>query len=209
MSAFAAPDCASQIGSAPRIGVVGDRRLANSRRSGESHQQTRDAVPADTAELGRQLASHHAQSFGWSLACCRWDPDTAEDVLQASYLKVLDGKARFAGRSSFRTWLFAVIRTTAREGRRRQWRRSLAWQKHGPVTAGSIPSSQDGSADATRLRSELATLPNRQREVLHLVFYADLSIREAAVVMNVSLGTARTHYERGKRKLRDRLHIEA
>ena len=54
-------------------------------------------------------------------------------------------------------------------------------------------------------RRAFAGLPQRQREVLHLVFYQDLSIAEAARVLGISLGTARVHYERGKSQLRDRM----
>ncbi len=160
------------------------------------------------AELDRELAAHHGPGMGWALACCSWDRELAEDVLHASYLKVLEGQARFGGRSSFRTWLFAVIRMTARERRRTILRRLLAFERQRGAQRTHTPAQQDLSPDAARLRDELEALPTRQREVLHLVFYGDLSIREASEVMKVSLGTARTHYERGKARLRERLGIE-
>lgn len=155
--------------------------------------------------LELELEHLHAAAFGWALACCAGDRVAAEDALQASYLKILDGGARFEGRSSFRTWLFAVVRRTAAK----QWRRAVLRRL---VSLSVLAATPDGRPDpaATLARSEetarlaaaLRGLPRRQREVLHLVFYQDLTIAEAAVVAGVSLGTARTHYERGKAALR-------
>jgi RNA polymerase sigma-70 factor (ECF subfamily) len=61
------------------------------------------------------------------------------------------------------------------------------------------------SENSLALLQALAVLSVRQREVLHLVFYQDLTIGEAAEVLNLNLGTARTHFERGKRQLRKML----
>ena len=72
--------------------------------------------------LERELDHLHPAAFGWALACCAGDRAAAEDALQASYLKILDGRARFDGRASFRTWLFSVVRYTAAGVRRRSTR---------------------------------------------------------------------------------------
>ena len=159
-------------------------------------------------DLAAQLEQLHAAAFGWALSCCSWDRTTAEDVLQASYLKILDGRARFGRRSSFRTWVFGVIGRTAREARRRtalgRWL-PLARLLLGPEAADGRPDAATALAHAeetARLVRALGRLPARQRDVLHLVFYEDLTIAEAAAVLSVALGTARTHYERGKTALR-------
>jgi len=155
--------------------------------------------------LELELERLHPMALGWAIACCGGDRHAAEDAMQATYLKILDGRARFEGRATFRTWLFAVVRRTAAEQRRRAaLRRLLPLAVLGATPDGRPdPASALASSEATsRLVAALSGLSPRQREVLHLVFYQDLTIGGAADVMGVSLGTARTHYERGKAALR-------
>jgi RNA polymerase sigma factor (sigma-70 family) len=134
----------------------------------------------------------------------------AEDVLQTVYLKILQGRARFDGRSAFRTWLFAVIRRTAADERRRHWLRRLGLatftREQATAPAAAAPAKPFEKTERQSLfQTALARLPRRQQDVLHLVFYQDMSIQEAAGIMGVSLGSARTHYERGKSRLRELL----
>ena len=161
----------------------------------------------DNSALRAELEKHHRDSFGWALSCCAHNRSDAENVLQTVYLKVLEGKARFDGRSSLKTWLFSVIRRTANEEwRRRSFRR--LWLKNNPEGTAGVESMETAIYRlelAQSLRTALMSLPKRQREVLQLVFYHDLTLAEAAIVMDVTLGSTRTHYERGKRRLRERM----
>jgi RNA polymerase sigma-70 factor, ECF subfamily len=158
------------------------------------------------ARLELQLDELHPASYGWALGCCNGDRGEAEDVLQAAYLKVLDGRAQFDGGSTFKTFLFAVIRRTAGEWRRRRWTRALALERwfagRAPAPAAGPEEAACSSESLQRLREALRILPTRQRELVHLVFYQELSLEEAAQVANISVGSARTHYHRAKARLR-------
>jgi RNA polymerase sigma factor (sigma-70 family) len=173
-----------------------------------------DPIVETTGEqLKVEIERLHPASFGWALACCHGRRDEAEDVLQSVYLKVLSGKARFDGKSAIKTWLLAVVRTTASEQRRSRWLRHLAFTRW---LAGRPEPADANDAEAADLRSEacrhvreaVSQLPARQRQVLHLVFYEELTVEQAAHVLGVSVGTARTHFDRGKRKLRTLLAPE-
>lgn len=167
-----------------------------------------DAPITAPADLRAALERHHAECVGWAMACCGFDRSEASDVLQDAYLKVLDGRAVFRGDSAFRTWLFGVVRRTAGEHRRNVFRRLAAvWRgdRHDSATDADPDAAIDGRAIADRLRAALRLLPTRQRQVLHLVFHEDLTVEAAAGVMGVSVGSARTHYARGKARLRDLL----
>ena len=160
----------------------------------------------DHAELATQLQALHPQCFGWALACCGNRREDAEDVLQDVYVGVLDNGLRFNGRSTLRTWLFGVIRHKARARLRGDRLRALLGVTHAaridmPAPAPSPDDSALASERRDRTRRALAQLPRRQSEVLLLVFYHDLTIEDAARVMDVSVGSARVHYDRGKKRL--------
>ena len=165
----------------------------------------------DDAELRTQLEHLHPDSYGWALGCCARNHDEAEEVLQIVYLKILEGRARFDGRATLKTWLFSVIRHTAIDEWRRRAIRRLTLMNHGePGARLAREERADEAIERSQIqaicRRALDALPRRQREVLQLVFYHDLNLQEAADVMDVSLGSARTHYDRGKKRLRHAMH---
>ena len=156
-------------------------------------------------DLEVELAREHPDAFAWAVRCARGAREDAEDALHAAYEKILSGQAQFEGRSSFRTWLFGVVRLTALEQRRRSWLRRArlqAWFAREPRLAHDPPVESETSE---QLQAALARLSSRQSELMHLVFYQELSIQEAADVLRIPVGTARTHYERGKARLRSLL----
>lgn len=168
---------------------------------------------ADSA-LCEQLAALHEECWGWALACCHGGRDVAEEVLHMSYHKVLDQRARHDGRSSFKTWLFAVIRHTALDHQRWSLRRLARFLGLEAAREAADSRPQAGEALERRercaeVRAALGRLAARQGEVLRLVFYHDLTLDEAAAVLGISPGSARQHYERGKNRLRALLGPES
>lgn len=164
----------------------------------------------DRTALESELAKLQKVSFLWAVTCCRGSRSEAEDVLQTTYLKIIDGRAQFEGRSTLKTWLFSVIRMTANENRRKSWLRSgllAGWFEQTKVlNENEVFNSHDITEDKesrSQILKAMDQLPVRQREVIELVFYHDLTLSEAAAAMKVSIGTARVHYERGKKGLKD------
>lgn len=163
-------------------------------------------MAGEHSDLTTALADLHPAGFAWALHCCGRDRQSAEDVVQTTYLKILDGRARFRGDGSFKAFLFGVIRTTAAEHRRRGLARRLLldrWVARQPAAA----PPGDPEREATRaerhgaLRAALGRLPRRQRELLELVLAHDLTLEEAAGALHISVGSARVHYARAKRRL--------
>lgn len=161
------------------------------------------------SEITDKLESLHPDAFGWALHCCSGDFGCAEEALQNAYLKLTAGRVRFAGKSSFKTWWFGVIRLTAMEQiRRRRSHESLlgrliaSWTG---VDQGDPARHVELGDEVARLRMALKRLPARQAETLHLVFYQGLTLADAAHVMGIGIGSVRQHYERGKTRLRELL----
>ena len=164
-------------------------------------------------ELKAVLEQHHTAGYGWALSCCRGNHAEAEDVLQTVYLKILEGRARYAGRAAFRTWFFAVIRNTAADERRKQALRRLrllaAHERQAIEEPPMTPVQEAAPSPIPELvRTALTKLSPRQRQVLELVFSHDCTLQEASDIMGISIGSVRTHYERGKQTIRQWMTVQ-
>ena len=96
--------------------------------------------------------------------------------------------------AAFKTWLLAVIRRTAADERRRDWLRKLGLVRRERMAVAAEPDPPPVLAHRTELQTAfqqaLTGLPHRQQQVLHLVFYQDLSLNEAG--WGISSVAART-----------------
>jgi len=164
------------------------------------------AETMDRSDLARALERLHPESWGWALACCGRDRELAEEALQSAYVRMLSARATWGGRSSLKTWVFGVIRLTAiEEMRRRRMRHARTVEEATAIDVADPAPGADAQTEwaerSAVLVAALDRVSARQREVLQLVFYHGMTIEEAAGVMRVSLGSARTHYDRGKKAL--------
>jgi RNA polymerase sigma-70 factor (sigma-E family) len=129
------------------------------------------------------------------------DQGRAEEVVQDAYVSL---HGRWAGLAD-PDRAVAYLRTSVVNGARSQLRRRAVAARHRPVPPGPVGSAESSALAAEERRELLAALdglPNRQREVLLLRYYLDLSEADIADTLRISRGAVKTHSSRGIAALR-------
>lgn len=112
------------------------------------------------------------------------DPDAARDAVQEAFATAVRRRGDFRGDGSLEGWLWRILVNTARSDRRRR----LA--ALGPVTEPSVaPNGSPRDPEAAALRAILAALPDRQRLVVFLRYFADLDHGRIAEALEIRPGT--------------------
>jgi RNA polymerase sigma-70 factor (ECF subfamily) len=150
----------------------------------------------NSQQLDHILKSHHREAYLWARQCCSFQDELAKDVLQQAYLKILEGKTTLKDESKSKTWLFSIIRYTAIDELRKAG-------KIIPLSTEYDPIQINEEVDSTDYEAIIQLLPEMQREVILMVFYHQMTIAQSAEILQIAVGTARTHYERGKKKLKE------
>ena len=127
------------------------------------------------------------------------DRHLAEDLLQTTLAKVADRWTAIARRGDPMPYVRKVMLRTAISWQRRRWR--------GEVPTATLPEAahdenSSPSLGDERLRRALIQLPLRQRAVLVLRYYEDLSEADTAACLKCSVGTVKSQASKGLARLR-------
>ena len=132
-------------------------------------------------------------------------PAEAEDLLGRVWVEAFAARRTFdPARGSARSWLFGV----ARHVLLRHWRdlrsvpRDPAFATIGWDSWDEVDARLDSAALAGPLRAALADLPEGDREMLLLIAWEQLTPTEAAAVVGIGAGTARTRLHRARARMR-------
>lgn len=130
------------------------------------------------------------------------DRAEAEDVAQETFLRIWKQAGHWQpGRAKFETWIHRVALNLCYDRLRR--RREVAGEgvPEGIDPAPLPDAGLDAADDGQRVERALQRLAPRQREAIILVYYQDLSNRDAAAVMSISVEALESLLSRGRRML--------
>jgi RNA polymerase sigma factor (sigma-70 family) len=160
---------------------------------------TRDKLDRPTiAALGRLYEQRYHRLLRVAEAIVG-DADLAHDAVQEAFARAIRSRRTFRGEGTLEGWVWRTVINTARNARRDL-----------PPPASELSElladpPVNGSADDELVRALIAALPERQRLVLFLRYYADLDYDQIAAVLEVKPGTVGATLNQAHAALRRRL----
>ncbi len=131
--------------------------------------------------------------------------EDAEEIMMDAFAVAASGTTGFLGKSSFKTWLFAIGRNLAFKSLRRK--RFLFMPLNEEITADSgLPELELLRDEKKRLLYEaLNSINPEYRQALHLVYFEEMSTDEVAAVMKKNKKQVYNLVARGKAAMKEAL----
>ncbi|HSR96727.1 MAG TPA: sigma-70 family RNA polymerase sigma factor [Kofleriaceae bacterium] len=131
------------------------------------------------------------------------DADAA-DVTQLAFVRAFRGLAAFRGTATVRSWLYRIAINCSLSWLRDHRREQPTELAEDALTASNpAPAQLSADDDHARLRRAIAQLPPKQKLVLELRVFDDLSFREVAELADCSENTAKVNFHYAVKRLRD------
>jgi RNA polymerase sigma factor (sigma-70 family) len=131
------------------------------------------------------------------------DRSAAEDVTASAFERAFLKQGTYKpARGSERAWLFGIARNAALDELRRRKRSAALTAEPADSDAAAPEDAADAALRRAALRTALAGLAPRERELIALKFHAGLDNAELATVLGVSVSNAGTQLHRAVTKLR-------
>lgn len=111
------------------------------------------------------------------------DEASAHDAVQEGFAQALRVQQSFRGEGPVEAWVWRMVVNAALVARRRRIARREAPE------AVDVPSANGHVSNETGVEAWVAALPERQRLVVYLRYYADLDYRSIAHALGVEVGT--------------------
>ena len=136
------------------------------------------------------------------------DLHVAEELCEETFVKIVIKKPHYNGKASFKTWLYTIGGNVARDYLRKRGRHFEC-----PLeTLGEMPSEEAdfergfiASEQKIILRNAFSRLKTEHRTVLWLVYFENLSVKEASAVLKKSVHATETLVYRAKKALKAEL----
>lgn len=151
-----------------------------------------------------QLVRRHQKGM-WRLIrrYVKSDADAA-DVTQLAFVRAFRGLAGFRGTATVRSWLYRIAINCALSWLRDHRREQPAEIGEDALTADhAAPARLSARDDRAQLRAAIAQLPPKQKLVLELRVFDDLSFKEVADLAECSQNTAKVNFHYAVKRLRD------
>ena len=148
----------------------------------------------------------HGQELCRAAFLLTGDRQLAEDLVQVTLAKVAGRWAKIVAKGDPTPYVRTTLVRMAIAWRRRRW--------HGEIPTSPLPETtgtdqETGLDGRDRLRRALLLVPPRQRAVLVLRFYEDMSEADTASALGCSLGTVKSQSAKGLARLRELLTDES
>lgn len=139
----------------------------------------------------------------YAFAMSRCDnADLASDCVHDTMLDVMRTASRFSGKSSVKTWLFAIARNKLVDALRK--RGKISFVEEVPESEDQAPNPEAAAiaaAERVRLRGCIEGLTEAHRSAVRLAFLEELTYPEIAEIEAVPVGTIKTRIHHAKRAL--------
>ncbi len=145
------------------------------------------------------------------------DPETAEDIVQETFLRAFRKRTEYKAIANFSTWLFTIAGNLAKSElrRRKRWRLFSVDRDEESDTGLDLPDESfrpdtvtESSITDVQIQRAIDTLSDNYRQVVLLRDVDGLSYQEVSEIVNCPVGTVKSRVSRARMKLQQKLRNE-